>query len=98
MAATLERNGKDGKPTPSNIPPKIVIRCWHAGCETSYTLSYTDDEHYMGRTELNVDNMRRFASEIVDNEHPAHFTHNCLWKGPERGWLEADSLAARAAL
>jgi hypothetical protein len=98
MPAMLERNGKDGKPTPSNIPPQEVIHCSRDGCKTSYTLSYTDDEYYMHGSELNVDKMRRLATEIADNEHPAHFTQNYLWKGPERGWLEADSLAARAAL
>jgi hypothetical protein len=98
MAAMLERNGKDGKPTPSNVPPRELIRCPHDGCETSYTISYTDDEHYVRGSEMNVDKMRRTATDLVRNEHSAHSTKIYLWKGPERCWLEADSLAARAAL
>lgn len=98
MPAMLERNGKDGKPTPSNLPPKEVIHCSLDGCEISYTLSYTDDEFRMVGTENNVDKMRRTAIELAENEHSTHLTKTYLWKGPERGWLEADSLAARAAL
>jgi len=102
MAAMLERTGKDGKPTPGNLPPKEVIGCPHDGCEFSYTLFYTDDENRMVGPEKNLDKMRRMAAELVQNEHPAHFTKTYLWKaigkGHECRWFEADSPAARAAL
>ena len=102
MAATLERNRKDGKATPSNVPPREVIRCSFGGCETSYTLSFTDDGIRMVGSENNVDKMRRTAGDLIKKEHPDHFTKIYLWKaigaGPECRWFEADSLAARKAL
>lgn len=101
MAATLERNGIDGKSTPSNVSAKEVIRC-SAGCETSYTLSFTDDEIRMVGSENNVDKMRRTAVELIKNAHPDHIRKFYLWKaigtGPECRWEEADRLAAWARL
>ena len=52
----------------------------------------------MSGGELNTEKMRRVAIDIVENEHPSHFTKIYIWKGLERGWLEADSLAARRML
>lgn len=102
MAAMLERNGKDGKPTPSNLPAREVIRCAQDRCDCSYTLCYTDDEYRMVGAENNVDKMHRTVVDLVSNTHPGHSTKVYLWKairkGPECGWLEADSLAVRAAL
>ncbi len=65
MAAMLERNGKDGKATPSNVPPREVVRCPHGGCEISYTLSYTDDENFMRGSEKNVTTMTRMAANLA---------------------------------
>jgi len=100
MAATLERNGIDGKGTPSNVPPKEVIHC--SGCETSHTLSFTDDEIRMVGSENNLDKMRRTAIELIKKEHPDHSRKFYLWKavgaGPECRWEEADRLAAWAKL
>jgi hypothetical protein len=98
VAAMLERNATDGKATPSNIPPREVVRCPHEGCEVSYTLSYTDEENYLHGTGKNVESMRHTATERVRNQHPVHFTRTYLWKGAGRGWVEADSLAARKVL
>ena len=104
MAATLDRNGKDGKKPviDSGVPSREVIRCPLGGCETSYTLSYTNDEIRMVGTENNVDKMRRTAVELIKNGHADHSTKIYLWKavgsGPECRWFEADSPAARAAL
>jgi len=78
--------------------PREVIRCPHHTCETSYTISYTADGNYTRGTEMNVDKMRRTATDILRYDYPTHSTRTHLWKGPERCWLEADSLAARAAL
>jgi hypothetical protein len=102
MAAMLERNGKDGKPIPGNLPAKEVIRCPHDECEFSYTLFYTDDEDRMVGSEKSLVKMQRMAVDLIKNEHPPHFTKAFLWKaigaGPDCHWREADSPAARAAL
>ena len=46
--------------------------------------------------------MHWMTAELIKNEHPPHFTKTYLWKaiggGPECHWVEADSVAARAAL
>ena len=100
--ATLQRNGADGKATPSNLPPREVIRCPDSGCGFSYMLFYTDAEIQMVGPEKNIDTMRRTAADLIRNQHPPHFTNTYLWKaigtGPECHWVEADSLAARKAL
>jgi hypothetical protein len=75
----LERNGTNGKATPSNVPPREVIRCPHDGCEISYTLSYTDDENYISGSERNVDRMRRMAAELVQNGRVAHPLRSKGW-------------------
>ena len=101
MSAMLERHPKNGKPTPSNIPAKETIPCSDSDCEIAYTLSYTDGENFVdvtGTGELNTVAMRRLAVALIEKEHPAHLTKTHLWKGRERGWLEADSMAARKAL
>lgn len=97
MAATLERTGKDEKPIPSNLPAREIIPCSDSECEFSYTLSYTQEESFLSGTELNIARMRRLAVALIEREHPTHLTKSFLWKGPERGWLEADLIAARRA-
>jgi hypothetical protein len=98
MAAMLERHARDGKPTPSNIPAKEIIPCSNTECPFSYTLSYTEDEHFLSGTELNTAKMRRLAVALIEKADPAHNTKNYIWKGAERGWVEADSMAARKSL
>jgi hypothetical protein len=55
--ATPERHAKAGTPTPGNIPARETIPCSDTGCEFSYTLSYTDNENFLSRGELNVAKM-----------------------------------------
>jgi hypothetical protein len=102
MAAMLERNGKDGKPTPANLPQREVVHCHNSGCEVSYTLFYTDDENHTVGSVRNLDKLWTSAVELIKSEHPPHFTKTYLWKaigaGPECRWVEADTQAARAAL
>jgi hypothetical protein len=102
MAAMLERNGRNGKPSPSNLPHREIVHCHRDDCESSYTLFYTDVEDYAVGSVKNVYKMRASAVELIRNDHPSHFTKTYLWKaigaGPECRWVEADSLAARAAL
>src|SRR5580704_13229819 len=102
MAAMLERNGKDGKPTPGNLPRREDVHCHHDECEFSYTLFYTDDENHAVGSVKNVDKMWASAVELIKNDHPFHLTKIYLWKaigaGPECHWVEADSLAARVGL
>jgi hypothetical protein len=93
---TLER----GKPTPSNIPERETIKC--PDCEMPYTLAYTNEEYRVTGSESNVERMQRLAREIIAEEHPTHSTRLFMWKaigdGPLCHWVEADSMAARAAL
>jgi hypothetical protein len=102
MAAILERNGKDGRPMPSNIPAREIIHCPAAECEVSYTLAYTDAEIYVRGRESNVDVMKRMAAEQVRLAHPAHITLLHIWdeigEGPDREWSEVVSLTERARL
>jgi hypothetical protein len=102
MAAMLERNGKDRKPAPGNIPAKEIVPCSIGDCDVSYTLSYTDDENFMRGNERNVDVISRTAAERVEEGHPAHTARLYLWKAVGEGswcrWFEADSLAARRAI
>ena len=102
MAAMLERNAKDRKAAPSNVPPREVIHCPLRGCKTSYTLSFTENEFRMVGSETNMGRMRSTAVELIRGEHPFHFTKTYLWKamevGPKCGWCAADSLVAYAAL
>lgn len=102
MGATLILNGQDGKPLEDHgiQPPSTseVIRCNGAGCEISYTLVYGNSEIRTHRNENVPDLLRRTATELLSKNHPAHLTKTYLWKGPEKGWKEADSIAARRSL
>lgn len=97
MAATLERRGKEDTFTPRSVPAQEIIPCSDIKCEFSYVLSYTQEESFLSGIELNIARMRRLAVALIEREHPTHLTKNFLWKGPERGWLEADPIAARKA-
>lgn len=104
MAATLVINGRGGRPLKDHgtQPPSTseIIECKGVGCETSYTLAYGINETRIHRYEcVNVvDLLRRTATGLLTEGHPAHLTKTYLWKGPKRGWKEADSLAARRSL
>ncbi len=102
MAATLILNGQDSKPLEDHgiHPPSTseVIRCAGAGCEISYTFVYGNGEIRMHGNENVVDLMQRTATELLGKNHPAHLTKTYLWKGPDQGWKEADSIAARRSL
>jgi hypothetical protein len=100
MAAMLERHARDGKPTPSEIPIRETIPCPKNDCPFSYSLSYTEAEHFLipSESELNTDKMRRLAIALIEKVHPMHSTRNYIWKGAELGWVEADSMAARKTL
>ena len=98
MAATLGRNGKDEKSTPSNIPVREIIRCSSGECEYSYVLCNTDDEQFLSGRELNTQKMYRLAVALIENEHPDHITKNHVWKGAKRGWGGLDSMAERMVL
>ena len=42
--------------------------------------------------------MGRMAFETVRVEHPIHATKTYYWKGPELGWLAADTQVQRESL
>jgi hypothetical protein len=95
MPALLIRDGE--KPVEGNPPAIGKIDCPKRDCATSYMLRSNDPLSMYGN-ETSVDAMRRMGVATVEGGHPVHATRTYYWKGPEVGWLEADSEAQRKAL
>lgn len=89
MAATLQKNGSDGKPiTHPGLPPNEIVECSIRGCPISYTLAYGKVEVH--RLDSAIHLMRRNAAELILNSHPHPLgRQECYWwSEPERGWLD----------
>ena len=75
------------------------MSCWPCILpQKPYTISYTKEETFLVGTGQNVARMRRLAVTLIEKAHPFHHTKDFIWKGAERGWMEADSIAARMGL
>jgi hypothetical protein len=90
MPALLIRDGE--LPVQNMMQAVGTIRCNRDGCACSYTLRSNDGK---GK---NTDVMGRIAFETVRVEHPIHATKTYYWKGPELGWLAADTQVQRESL
>jgi hypothetical protein len=90
MPALLIRDGE--LPVQNMMQAVGTIRCNRDGCACSYTLRSNDGK------EKNTDVMGRMAFETVRVEHPIHATKTYYWKGPELGWLAADTQVQRESL
>jgi hypothetical protein len=95
MPALLIRDGE--QPVEGNPPAIGKIDCTQRDCATSYMLRSNDPLVMFGK-EMSVDAMRRMGVATVKAAHPVHSTKTYFWKGPELGWLEADTEAQRGKL
>jgi hypothetical protein len=95
MPALLIRDGD--LPVETMMPALGTISCKRDGCTCSYTFRSNDPIFMIGK-ERNTDVMGRMAIEKVKQGHSIHATKTYYWKGPELGWLEADTEAQRKAL
>jgi hypothetical protein len=93
MPALLIRDGE----LPVQMQKVGTIRCNRDGCACSYTLRSNDPVSMVGK-EKNTDVMGRMAFATVRVEHPIHATKTYYWKGPELGWLAADTQVQRESL
>lgn len=95
MAAMLERNGPDGKPSvvlPSSLTNREVVKC--SDCSVSYTLAYGAAENRVQEGQNVPTVMRRRANELIAESHPSHLTATFVWGGIKNGWLDKEQATA----
>jgi hypothetical protein len=93
MAAMLEKNSPDGKPTllPTGLTHSEVVKCEF--CNISYTLAYGAVENRIEQGHNVLDSMRQKAKELISEAHP-HAVDIYIWGGFERGWFDREQAKA----
>jgi hypothetical protein len=95
MAAMLEKNGPNGKPTalPDSLTKSEVLKC-QRDCPFSYTLAYAAGENRIEDGQNILDLLRREARTVIKYDHPLHLTDSYVWGGPKKRWLDREKASA----